>query len=148
MEANWSLTCRIFFNSLHAKFISRIINMYWQFLSFLYPDMTQVVEFFPHVRQEPTYFTYSVSWLLMTWWWKEPGHQQPWYWPSWNEVTRSLHVKGHDINFAFWCIEAWINMADISVRTFLDCLNLLDVGLSMVYETWHLLTSPFCDWLI
>ena len=24
----------------------------------------------------------SITWLLMAWWHKEPGHQQPWYWPS------------------------------------------------------------------
>ena len=23
-----------------------------------------------------------ILWLLMTWIWKEPGHQQPWYWHS------------------------------------------------------------------
>ena len=27
-------------------------------------------------------FTQSMSWLLMTWRCKEPGHQQPWYWLS------------------------------------------------------------------
>ena len=27
-----------------------------------------------HVRQGPTYFTYSISWPLMTWRRKEPGH--------------------------------------------------------------------------
>ena len=30
----------------------------------------------------------------MSWWRKEPGHQQPWYWPSQTEITWSLHVKG------------------------------------------------------
>ena len=24
----------------------------------------------------------SMPWLLMTWWRKGPGHQQPWYWPN------------------------------------------------------------------
>ena len=41
-----------------------------------------------------TYFTQSISWLLMSWRVKEPGHQQPWYWPSSTEITRSPHVKG------------------------------------------------------
>ena len=27
-------------------------------------------------------FWLSIPWLLMTRWRKEPGHQQPWYWPS------------------------------------------------------------------
>ena len=34
--------------------------MYLQFLSFLRTYMTQVVEFLPHVRQGPAYFTYSI----------------------------------------------------------------------------------------
>ena len=25
---------------------------------------------------------WPITWLLMTWWHKELGHQQPWYWPS------------------------------------------------------------------
>ena len=32
--------------------------------------------------------------MLMSWRRKEPGHQQPWYWPSLTEITRSPHVKG------------------------------------------------------
>ena len=35
----------------------------------------------------------------MSWRRKEPGHQQPWYWPSYNEVTRCPHVKG---SMGFW----------------------------------------------
>ena len=32
------------------------------------------------------YFTLQKTWLLMSWRHKEPGHQQPWYWPNstWN----------------------------------------------------------------
>ena len=30
----------------------------------------------------------------MSWRRKEPGHQQPWYWPSLTELTRYPHVKG------------------------------------------------------
>ena len=37
---------------------------------------------FGQVRQERTYSTWPISWLLMSWRRKEPGHQQPWYWPS------------------------------------------------------------------
>ena len=38
-------------NSLHAKFLSKNINMSSQLLSFLYTDMTQVVGILPPVRQ-------------------------------------------------------------------------------------------------
>ena len=34
--------------------------MYLHFMSFLYIDMTQVVEILPHVRQGPTYSTSSI----------------------------------------------------------------------------------------
>ena len=44
-------------NSLRAKFLSRNINMYLQFLSFLRTDMKQVVGILTHVRQGPAYFT-------------------------------------------------------------------------------------------
>ena len=33
------------------------------------------------LRQGPVYLVLSLSWLLMTWWHKEPRHQ-PWYWPG------------------------------------------------------------------
>ena len=42
------------FISLHATFVSRNINMYLQFLSFLNTDMTQIVEILPRIRQGPT----------------------------------------------------------------------------------------------
>ena len=42
-----------------------------------------IVEILPHVRQELTYSTWSVSWVLMSWRCKEPGHQQPWYLLCW-----------------------------------------------------------------
>ena len=38
------------FNSLRAKFFSKGINIYLQFLSFLHIDMTQVVGILPHLR--------------------------------------------------------------------------------------------------
>ena len=44
--------------------------------------MTQVIEILPCGRQGPNYITLSISLLLMSWWRKEPGHQQPWYWHS------------------------------------------------------------------
>ena len=53
-------------NTLHVKFFSRNIDMYFQFLAFLHTNMTQVVGILPHVRQGRTYFTLPISWLLMS----------------------------------------------------------------------------------
>ena len=58
------------------------INIYLHFMSFLHTNKTQVVEIPPRVRHGPAYSTWSISWLPMSWRRKEPGHQQPWYWPS------------------------------------------------------------------
>ena len=54
---------------LRAKFFRRNKNIHLHVMSFLHTDVTQVVEI-------------------------EPEHQQPWYWPSETESTRSPHVKG------------------------------------------------------
>ena len=69
-------------------------TLYLHFMPFLHIDMTQVGEIPSQVRQRLTYSTLSISLLLMSWRRKEPGHQQPWYWSSQNEIARSLHVKG------------------------------------------------------
>ena len=69
-------------NPLRAKFFRGNINIYLYFVSFLHIDTTQVVEILPHIIQEHTYSTKSISWLLMSWRRKEPGHQTPWYWRS------------------------------------------------------------------
>ena len=81
-------------NPLRAKFFRGSINIYLHFMSFLHIDLTQVLKILPQVREGPTYSIYSISWLLMSWWRKEPGHQQPWHWCSQTEITRSPHVKG------------------------------------------------------
>ena len=81
-------------NPLPAKFFRENINIYLHFVSYLHIDTTQVVEILPQIRQEPAYSTQSISWLLMSWRRKEPGHHQPWYWSSETEITRSPHVKG------------------------------------------------------
>ena len=31
----------------------------------------------------------------MSWWHKEPGHQQSWYWLFWTKLIQFLHVKGY-----------------------------------------------------
>ena len=53
--------------------------MHSKVISFLHTDMTWVVEIVPHVKQGPTYLTWSISRLLLTWRRREPGHHQPWY---------------------------------------------------------------------
>ena len=69
-------------NPLRAKFFRGNIKIYLHFVSYLHIDTMQIIEILPQIRQEPTYSTLSISWLLISWWRKEPGHQQPWYWPS------------------------------------------------------------------
>ena len=81
-------------NPLRAKFFRGNINIYLHFISLLHIDVTQVLKILTQVRPGLTYSTQSISWLLMSWRHKEPGHQQPWYWPSQTKITRSLQVKG------------------------------------------------------
>ena len=64
------------------------------FLSFHNTGMMQVFETFPHGRQNPICFTWLTPWLLMTWWRKEPGHHQPWYWPSLYGIFHFMHQRG------------------------------------------------------
>ena len=68
-------------NSWRAKLFREKINMYLHFMSLLHIDMTQAPKILSQVRPGPTYSTHSISLLLMSWRRKEPGHQQPWYWP-------------------------------------------------------------------
>ena len=42
-------------------------NIYLHSILLCHIDTTLVVEVLPHVRQGPTYPTYSSSWLRMTW---------------------------------------------------------------------------------
>ena len=91
---NTDLIPILLINPLRANFLWGKINIYLHFVWFLHIDTTQVVEILPQIRQEPTYSTKSISWLLMSWWRKEPGHQQPWYWSRQTKITRSSHVKG------------------------------------------------------
>ena len=59
------------------------IEIYLHLLSFLDTEMAQVVEIFPCWRQSP--------WLLMAWWCKEPGYQQPCYWLSFHGIFWLQH---------------------------------------------------------
>ena len=69
-------------NSWRAKFFREKINIYLHFMLLLHIDMAQVLKILPEVRPIPIYSSQSILLLLMSWRRKEPGHQQPWYWPS------------------------------------------------------------------
>ena len=81
LQSSYSFTAG-WINPLRAKFFRGNINIYLHFMSLLHIDQTQVLKILPRVRPGPTYTTLSISWLLMSWRRKEPGHQQPWYWRS------------------------------------------------------------------
>ena len=38
------------------------------------------------------------QWVKTTWRWKEPGHQQPWYWPSYPVIFCYQQLKGHQFH--------------------------------------------------
>ena len=61
-------------NPLHAKLFRG--NMKHIFTFYVIPptDVTQLVEILPQIRQEPAYSMKSISWLLMSWWYRGPGH--------------------------------------------------------------------------
>ena len=69
-------------------------------MAFLHTYETQVVGIPHRVRQGPAYSTSSISWLLMSWRRKEPGHQQPRYWPSYTDLTRARTLKVNAVNQA------------------------------------------------
>ena len=80
-------------------FFYKTQNMYLNFLSFLKSDMVQVVEILPCGRQKTVHPGWFILWLLLIYWCKEPGHQQPWYRPSSPEYsgfnTRRVDVSIH-----------------------------------------------------
>ena len=54
----------------------------------------------------------SISWLLMIWWHKEPGHQQPWYSPSdvWKPCKSWPYMRK---NFGYFCreiVDEWFKL--------------------------------------
>ena len=56
----WDLPCvssHEGLNHLRTKFFRGNINLYFDFMSFLYIDMTEVVEILPQIRQGPTHST-------------------------------------------------------------------------------------------
>ena len=62
------------------NFFRKYENMF-AFLSFLNTEIAQIIEILQLWRQGAVSSVSSIPWLLMTWWHKEPRHQQPWYWP-------------------------------------------------------------------
>ena len=79
------------------------IEKYLDFLSFLNTWMEQMRSF--HVKKTSApLFTVDqlISWLLLAWWHKKPGHQQPWYWPSLPGIFWPQPQKALVINT--WCI--------------------------------------------
>ena len=63
--------------TLYVLIFSDGTKIYLHFMSFLHVDMPLRVEILYRVRQRLTSSTKSISWVLMSWQCKEPGHQQP-----------------------------------------------------------------------
>ena len=86
----------------HVKILGKI-SIYLQFLSFLNTKMSQVVKILPCGKRKDNSWAYSTSW-----WLKEPGHQQPGYWPNYPRlfcIRRVIYIYSN-INEKVWLIEA------------------------------------------
>ena len=46
-------------------------NIFWFFIN---TEMAQMIQLFPSARQGPSYSLYSIPWLLMAWWRREPSY--------------------------------------------------------------------------
>ena len=78
----------------------RVIRICMEFLSFINTEMVQIIKILFHGRQWSTHPTKPISSLLMTWWHKEPGHQQPCYWPN----SLSVFLFQHQ---TCWVYDKW-----------------------------------------
>ena len=58
------------------------------------PRWCRYCKILPVGRQGPFYPVYSIPWLLMVWWHKEPEHQQVWYWPRWSRNIPGSEPEG------------------------------------------------------
>ena len=98
----------------------------------------------------------SISWLLMTWRHKEPGHHQPWYWLGWlfwmtqyhgcwwPGDTRSQVIIIHSIDLVGY--SGWLNIRAVddlatqgarsSSAMVLTWLVILDDSISRLLMTW------------
>ena len=90
------------------------ITMYIHFTSFLHTEIAQLFYIFWHWRQGAVYLTKSISWLLMACSWKEPGHNQTWYWPG--TTKGQNHEEGY-VNQSFSDITVRVHMQYSSGRT-------------------------------
>ena len=70
-------------------------------LYFLFLDI-KVDEIHLRRRQWSLHPAKSIPWLLMSWRRKEPGHQHPWYWPSYPGIFRVPQQTGWQFR---WSIE-------------------------------------------
>ena len=99
------LSCHVYRSRkcLIAKFFSRNINMYSQFLSFLHTDTTKVVEILPRVRQGPTLiFKSSCSQYHFCWW---PGD------------ARSQDISNHNIDLVkSRCLDVLAQQNQVRIR--------------------------------
>ena len=68
-------------------------------LSIFYSERTKAVVNLMYGRQVCMYPIVSVLWLLPTWRRKEPGRQQPWYWPGpriyLRLINRKIDIEGY-----------------------------------------------------
>ena len=77
----------------------------------------QVAETLPHGRQGLTYLTWPISWQLMTWRRKEPGHQLPWYWASYHRMLQFQHHSRVNslwsVNDHKWHLKSWSSLDQV-----------------------------------
>ena len=76
------------------KFYKPLLSIFLHYLSFPNIEMVQVIEHFLHGRQGPAYHTQLITWLLMTWQYKEPGHLQQWHCLIYSGIFQFQHWKG------------------------------------------------------
>ena len=94
------------FSPLHAKFFRGNINIILYLHYVIPPHCHETGSWNPSSSNPRIYLFYivNISWLLMTWRRKEPGHQQPWYLLCWTGLIWFLHIKGWNLGQPFW---AW-----------------------------------------
>ena len=88
------------FKTIACWFLLENVNGRLYFISFLYIETENTVDFFPRGRQVPTYLTEWKPLPPMSSGRQEPGHLQWWYWPSSVGIFRLLHMNSNDENRA------------------------------------------------
>ena len=82
-------------NPYYAEFILAEIEICLISLISKYRDRDCVCScILPHERQGSDYSAESIPWLLVAWRYREPGHQQLWYWPSYPGTFVFQQKKG------------------------------------------------------